>query len=743
MRTTTWSGRVVLLTLMITCQWSWAAGVPKRVLILDSYSRDMAATSAIISVLRTELARRSPDPIDLHEVSLEMARFTDFSREDPLVNFLEARFAERQPDLLVSVGGAALQFLARHRQQIFASTPAMIAGVADQIVLTSEIPANTAVVSFPLDLSGVVEGILRVLPDTENIAVVFGTSPIERFWQEECRGAFVAFADQVGFTYLNHLPLEGIRAHAASLAPKSAIFFGLLMVDAAGIPYDTEEALKEIIEDAKAPVFTVFESFFGLGTVGGHLIQERDTGMRAADTALRLLAGQPVADIDVPSQPPAIPVYDWRALQRWGISEKRLPPGSLVRFRHPSFWERYRWHVLAAGGLMLLQGLFIAGLMVQRLRRSQAEKHLAASEKRLRLITNALPALIAYVDSNQCYRFNNNAYTEWFGISPEQALGRSIREVVGEPMYRRVSPYVERALAGEHVRFTEDIDMGAGRQVCIEAIYVPDTDEQGRVCGIYILALDVSERNRAQLESKQLQEELIHAGRISTMGELAGALAHEINQPLSAMMSNAQAARRYLSAPQPDTPEVQEILADIVADAERAGGVINRLRALLKNAQTEWQALDLNFILREVEALLHSDAMIRGIQVDLELDPRLPSIRGDRIQLQQVALNLMLNAIEAMEDRPRGERRLLVSTVLKDAEIITAVSDSGDGIPLGGIDKVFKPFYTTKPQGLGMGLSISRSIVRAHQGRLWVESKPEGGATFYFSLPLTTAEQIA
>jgi PAS domain S-box-containing protein len=734
---------LVPLILLVFHPWAWAAGLPKRVLILDSYSRDIATTSMVISVFRTELSRRSPDPIDLHEVSLEMARFADFSHEDPLVHFLEARFAGRQPDLVVAVGGPAFQFLTRHRAHLFAATPALIAGAAKQILPTGELPANTALVPFPIDLSGVVEGILEVLPDTEKVAVVFGTSPVERFWLEECRRAFAPFSDQISFTYLDHLPLDSIRSHAASLAPRSAVFFGLLMVDSAGIPYDTKEALKEIIADANGPVFAMFESFLGLGIVGGKLIQERDAGLRAADAALGLLSGQSAADIDVPSLPPPIPVYDWRAMQRWGISEKRLPPGSLVRFRLPTFWKHYRWHVLAAGGLLSLQALFICALMLQLHRRSHTEKQLAASEKRLRLITNALPALIAYVDSNQRYRFNNNAYTEWFGISPEQALGRSIRDVVGEGVYRRVGPYVERALAGENIRFTEDIDMGDGRLVSIDAIYVPDIAEDGRVCGIYILALDVTERNRAQKESKHLQEELIHAGRISTMGELAGALAHEINQPLSAIMSNAQAARRYLGAPQPDMSEIQEILADIVEDDARAGEVINRLRALLKHAQTDRQALDLNSILREVEALLNSDAVIREIRIDLELAPQLPLVQGDRIQLQQVALNLMLNAFEAMEEHPRGERRLLVSTRLQDAAILTAVSDSGKGIPQEEIDKIFKPFYSTKPQGLGMGLSISRSIILAHKGRLWAESKPDGGSTFFFNLPLTADEQVA
>jgi PAS domain S-box-containing protein len=405
-------------------------------------------------------------------------------------------------------------------------------------------------------------------------------------------------------------------------------------------------------------------------------------------------------------------------------------------------WELYHWHIAGAAALLLFQGLLITRLLVQKRRRERAEHELVKSEKRLRLITNALPVLIAYVDSDQRYRFNNDAYLSWFGVSPQAAFGRSIREVVGERFYRGILPYVKRALAGEHVRYAEDIELAEGRSVSVEAVYVPDADERGVVRGFYVLVMDVTERNFAQQESKRLQDELLHAGRISTMGELAGALAHEINQPLSAIMSNAQAATRYLNAPTPDMDEIKEILQDIVKEDARAGEVINRLRVLLKKAKTDFEPLDLNLIFREVIGLLHSDAVIRGVAVSSELDPSLPPVKGDRIQLQQVALNLMLNAFEAMNEHADEERRVQIRTGRQGARVLASVADSGKGVPVGEAEKIFKPFYTSKPQGLGMGLSICRSIINSHRGRLWVENNPSGGATFCFSLPIAAEELI-
>ncbi len=382
----------------------------------------------------------------------------------------------------------------------------------------------------------------------------------------------------------------------------------------------------------------------------------------------------------------------------------------------------------------------VAQIFTNALARERSERDLVKSEQRLRLITNALPVLIAYIDTDQRYRFNNDAYRVWFGVSPEEAFGRTIREVVGEGFFQGVRPYVERALSGEHVRCALDVKTAAGRPLSVEAIYVPDVGGQGDVRGLYVMAIDVTERNLAQQESRRLQDELLHAGRISTMGELAGTLAHEINQPLSAIMSNTQAAKRYLTTPTPDVEEVKEILDDIITENIRASEVINRIRALLKKSKMEVEPLDLNSVFRDIVRLLNRDAVRRDIKIDLDLAPLLPLVRGDRIQLQQVALNLVLNAFDAMNEQPRRKRCVQIRTGLNNAKVLAAIKDSGIGISAGDVEKVFQPFYTTKTEGLGMGLSICRSIILRHQVHIWAENNPDPGATFYFSLPVSAED---
>ncbi len=382
----------------------------------------------------------------------------------------------------------------------------------------------------------------------------------------------------------------------------------------------------------------------------------------------------------------------------------------------------------------------VAQIFTNALARERYERELIKSERRLRLITNALPVLIAYVDAEQRYQFNNEAYRVWFGVSPEDAFGRSIREVVGGAFYQGVRPYIEKALSGEHVRCALDVETAAGRPLSVEAIYVPDLGDQGEVRGFYVMVMDVTERNLAQQESRRLQDELLHAGRISTMGELAGALAHEINQPLSAIMSNAQAAKRYLTTSTVDLEEVKEILNDIIKEDTRASEVINRIRAFLKKSKMEVEPLDLNSVFREVLKLLNGDAERRDIKLDL--DPLLPLVRCDRIQLQQVALNLVLNAFDSMGEQPRRERCIQIHTCRKDSQVLAAVKDNGMGISAGDAEKIFQPFYTTKTEGLGMGLSICRSIIFRHHGHIWAENNPDRGATFYFSLPVPAEDQI-
>ena len=244
-------------------------------------------------------------------------------------------------------------------------------------------------------------------------------------------------------------------------------------------------------------------------------------------------------------------------------------------------------------------------------------------------------------------------------------------------------------------------------------------------------------RRRSEMEGQRLRQDLAHVGRVSTMGELTASLAHELNQPLTAILSNAQAAQRLLVSDKADLAEIREILGDIVEDDKRAGEVIHRLRGFLKKSNTELAALDIGELVGQVARLVSSDAIIRNVAIRLDLAPGLPPVCGDRVQLLQVILNLLMNGLDAMRESGEVERTLVLRTESGGpAIVVVAVEDSGVGIDEADLDHVFHAFYTTKPDGLGMGLAIARSIVEAHGGHLEARNNPAGGATFSFTLPV-------
>jgi signal transduction histidine kinase len=254
-----------------------------------------------------------------------------------------------------------------------------------------------------------------------------------------------------------------------------------------------------------------------------------------------------------------------------------------------------------------------------------------------------------------------------------------------------------------------------------------------------ILALVVQSRRRrfAEREAQRRREELAHMTRVATMGELTASLAHEINQPLAAILSNAQAALRLLAAGEaPTSEEMREILADIAADDQRAGEVIRRMRALLRKGESNPMTLDVNDVVHDVVGLVRGEMLLQNVSLGQELALDLPLVHGDRIQLQQALLNLMVNALDAMKDRTGGARRVVVRTAVVDGRSVSvSVEDSGVGVPADKIGQIFEPFVTTKSHGMGLGLAICRSIIQAHGGQLGGRSNPDRGATFWFTLP--------
>ena len=392
-------------------------------------------------------------------------------------------------------------------------------------------------------------------------------------------------------------------------------------------------------------------------------------------------------------------------------------------------------------------------LSAEVLRAAQLSDDLRESEARMTLASEAagFGVWIWSIARNQIW--GSERWLGLFGFAPDAT-------VTFENVIQRIHPEdregVERAVrraledrvdyAGEYRVVLPD---NTQRWVAARGRVYPDT--QGKPVRMMGATTDITASKQAEDKAQRQHEELAHLSRVTTVSELSGSLAHELNQPLAIILTNAQAAQRLLAQQPPDLAEAREILADIVSEDQRAGEVIRRLRSLLKHGETNLQPLTVNGIVEEVLQLSRNSLIGHGITVHRSLAPNVPQVQGDHIQLQQVLLNLILNACDAMSANPPVGRQLTVATAHRDGAVRISVSDTGCGLPPDA-ERIFEPFYTTKKHGLGLGLPICRSIVTAHKGRLWAEANvaagvPSGattaayGATFHVQLPAAKEEK--
>ena len=588
-----------------------ARGDLKRVLILHSFGREFRPWSEYARSIKAGLERQSPWPLDIQEHALLTARFNNPGPEAPFVEYLHSLYQGAPPDIVLSIGAPAARFVQRYRGKLFPDTPMVLAVVEERLVNRADLTDNDVVVSARNDFMVVFDNILRVLPETKTVAMVIGASPLEKFWIDEVKRELKPLGNRVDLVWYSDLPFEEILKRAAELPPHAVLFWGLMTVDAAGIIYEGDIALRSLHAVANAPIFSYQEPFFGGSTVGGPMQLTAETSRKTVDAAMRILGGEKPTAIKYEPIEFGSPKYDWRELQRWGISQTNLPSNSEILFREPTVWERYRWQIMLIAAIILVQTGLISGLLHERHRRRVAE-----------------------------------------------------------------------------------------------------------------------------VESRQRFAELAHANRYSAVGELTTSIAHELNQPLGSILTNTETAELMLKAASPDLGEIRHILADIRRDDQRASEVIRRLRSVLKKTPFEIRNLELNDTVWEAIGL--AAAVADGRRIALSYVPAVTAlpIKGDPVQVQQVVLNLIINAMDAISDADTKKREVSVSTARAGNQAEIRIADTGPGIAAGNLASVFNPFFTTKPEGMGMGLAIAKTIVEAHHGTMAAENLPAGGALFTVRLPI-------
>ena len=426
------SALATTLLLATLCQSQATDTEPKRVMMLHSFGPRFKPWSDYAQTIRSEINHQRQKAVTFLDHSLMNAPEDDENSEAAFVDYLRTLYANRPVDLIVAIGAPAANFVQRQRQRLFPTTPMVFTAVEQRRVQYAKLTENDTVVAVAHDFPAAFDNILRVLPLTKTIAVVNGASPNEKFWLEEMRRELAPLSGRVELRWYNEKSFEEILIDAARLPPHSAIFWHLMNVDAAGVAHEANDGLNKLSSSANAPIFSYDGSFFGEAIVGGPMHSVHKSGQTTAAVAIRIFNGEKAGDIKTPPIGFAAPIFDWRQMQRWGISERNLPPGSEVRFREPSVWQQYTWQIAFISAVLLIQ----AGLI--------------------------------------------------------------------------------SVLLQEHRR-----------------------------------------RQRAEVLSRQRMAELAHVNRFATAGELTASIAHEINQPLGSILTNAETAEAILKSPSPDIVELR------------------------------------------------------------------------------------------------------------------------------------------------------------------------------------------
>jgi PAS domain S-box-containing protein len=704
----------------------------KKVLILHSFAYAQPAYKIIDAALIESFVTSGLDFNNLYFEFLDLARNPGQEYRHELVENFRHKFKGRKLDLVLALHQEALQFLLKEGEDVYPEGP-IISILGDVTFLEhSDLKRPIIHLPFTFDVISTAKEIFSLRPDTRKIFVIAGNSALDRRFEDVVMTRLKAWKQELDVESIPPLPLAEILKKVANLPTGTAILYTTVYADSTGKTYIPADVGRMISKAANAPVFGLFETLLGdNGIVGGIILNHRIEGKRAVQLAMEIIHGK------LPHKPltilpaPLVPMFDWLQLKRWGFRESALPANAIILNRPATSWERYKFYIIAALAFCLLETTLIIFLILQRSRRGVAEKALKHKTEELDQFFNVSMDLLCIANTDGYFLRLNPVWERILGYSREELMAKRFLDLVHPDDSLRTQEAVSAQVSGQRViDFENRYRCKDGTYRWLEWSSVP----AGNL--IYSAARDITERKQAEAEVSRARRELLRVERSSRLSEMTASLAHELNQPLAAILSNAQAALRFLKSDKPDLNEFREIMQDIISDDQRAGNVIRSLRSMMKREEGEKRPIILNDVLNDVIQIFRSEAIFRNVRIETELDGSLPPIPGDKGQLQQVVLNIIMNGSEAMSGTPPEQRKLILRTQRKDHSIWVTARDFGPGIDKGDLDRIFQPFFTTKGTGLGMGLAVCRTIVEAHGGRILAENNSDGGTTFFIELPI-------
>lgn len=695
----------LLLSLVALASSGHAQTRPRYVLLLSSFDQQFSPHNVFTRVFRTELTLLSPEPVQFIDVSLPSAK-TSPSDAEATLDYLKTTFALHRPDLIVTVGGIAALFVQQHRQQIFPPTPIMFSSVEQRFVRSNAFSSNEAAVAVSIDAPKLVDNILHVLPSTTTLAVVVGSSPNDLNWRDALMQAFQPFAKRLTFIWLNNLSFEDTLRQCASLPANSAILFAHLGIDARGVPQVEERALPRLRAVANAPIFGVHETQLGHGIVGGPLVPLQELGRSAASVAVRILQGESPSSLTPPPLPLSRPTFDAAELDHWRISEQRLPPGSEVRFRQPSAWERYRAHILAATSIGAVETALVAGLLVVHVKRRRAERLRQESEERFRLLANSSPVMIWMTGADGKCSELNSAWLEFTGRSREQELGNGYLEGFHpDDLHASVQAYEKAFERREPFRLEYRLRRADGEYRWILDSGVPRFTSDGSFLGYTGSAVDVTELRLAKTALSALSQKLMQAQE-EERARVARELHDDVCQRVTALTMDLEHVMRSLP---PDDVTVRYTLAGLSKQSD-----------------------DLAADLRALSHRLHSSKLEL-----LGLPAATAAFCRDLSEQQRMAIEFTHSGVpeELAPETEVGLYRVMQEAVMNAVKhsgashVDVALHRNGDGLHLEVTehDKGFNPDSSLMRDGLG--LVSMRERLYLIGGELVVQSRPGEGTT--------------
>ena len=712
------------------------AEATRNVLVLYSFGRLLPANLDGDRALRAGFAERPDLQVSISVEYLDNLRFNGEDYEQTFVAYLRHKYALQPPEVLMVASDEAFDFVLRHRSELFPRVPIVHMAVVDEFLQArSPLPADIIGTPITYDFIGTVAQALRAHPRASHLVVVTGASPWDRGWEARVRALASRLPSGLSVEFMAGLPTVELQRRLRALKSDSIVVTPGYHRDGSGRDFVPREVAQLVAEASPVPVYGLFSSFIGTGIVGGYMTEWGMIGRVGAETAIALLDGADPATIARSQPMPTVLQLDSRQLERWGVSAAAVPANAVVRFREPSLWEAHRELVLVGIAVMLIQSMLILALLFERRRRRRTVADLKRSEELIGLAARAAN-LSTWVLDERSIKSAGVA-----GV-PQAAVGANGPLVDFSVTLARISPLDRPAVDAtllNALNTTDDFDVeyriqgSNGEWGWQSARGRADHAEAPRLLGV---AMDITQRKRAEAQAAQDRADLYHMSRVSLLGQLSASIAHQLNQPLASILANAEAAQKMLEREPLDLPELRAICADIAAEDQRAAQVIRRLAVLFKRGEAVFEPLDANELARDTIEFTRTSLTTRHVALSTQLEPELPLISGDRVQLQQMLLNLMINAADAMADLPEDRREMNISTSLQGGNVKICVTDRGPGVPAEAMEKVFEPFWSTRPGGMGMGLAVCRSIVEAHHGRLTVTQAAEGGAVFCALLPV-------